>query len=506
MRTQLALALLGALTLTACSDASTDPSNAPIRSRSAQASVTGSVAPYVAPYVVAGDPTCAELDASWKELRIRPPTSGSYQTADEIFRATLATTDGIRFAWTAQVPAAAVLVPGNASTNVYAYASPVTSGADLHSPPGAGGQPVPPGRISICYDEDIAKLYGLQINPTAFAQFTRTWSWDIGKWADQSRLILPIGAQATVNYTVEANANYVDSDLLVYGDIFVNYPTALPDVGLRVTVSSGIDEVVLYCSVGSECHYALRVADESGVVSAIVRATSGDDTVEFPMSMTADFSIGTREEIDENIEVTDDQNGVLGYPFAQVGQTSTTFNYSRTIGPYAACGEYAVTNTASFVSVDAGRTESASWSIPVKVPCATACTLGVGYWKTHSRFGPAPYDDTWALLGEDTPFFLSGRSYYEVLRTPPRGGNAYYILAHPYIAAKLNILGGADPGAAQAAMARATALFNMYTPGADPGRSVRAQFLELAGALARYNEGASGPGACTDEPMASPGR
>ena len=502
MRTTLALTLLGALALTACSDGSTDPSNAPIRSRSVQASVTASVAPYV----VAGDPTCAELDASWKELRIRPPTSGSYQTADDIFHATLATADGIRFDWTAQVPAAAVLVPGNSSTNVYAYTSPVTSDVDLHSAPGAGGQPVAPGRISVCYDEDIAVLSRLDFDVTAFARFTRTWSWNISKSADQSSLVLPIGAQATVNYTVEANATYVDSDLSVHGDITVVSFLALPpQVALQVTVTDGINEMTQTCDVDFPCPYSLNVAKGSASLTAIVRATRGDDTVELSKSAQADLNIAERDEIDENIDVTDDQHGYLGYPFAQVGDTWTPFYYSRSIGPYAACGEYTVTNTASFISVDAGRTGSASWSIVVKVPCAEACTLGVGYWKTHSRFGPATYDDTWALLGEDTPFFLSGRSYYEVLRTPPRGGNAYYILAHAYIAAKLNILGGADPGAAQAAMTGATALFDMHTPVAEWGRSVRAQFLELAGVLERYNNGAPDTGACAAERTAASG-
>ena len=30
----------------------------------------------------------------------------------------------------------------------------------------------------------------------------------------------------------------------------------------------------------------------------------------------------------------------------------------------------------------------------------TPCTLTQGYWKTHSSYGPAPYDVTWAILGD----------------------------------------------------------------------------------------------------------
>jgi hypothetical protein len=130
------------------------------------------------------------------------------------------------------------------------------------------------------------------------------------------------------------------------------------------------------------------------------------------------------------------------------------------------------------------------------------CTHGFGYWKTHSIFGPAPYDSTWALLGEDSTFFLSNKSDYEVMWTQPRHGNAYYILAHQYIATDLNFLHGADPSEIQDAFNDATALFITYTPeqigqlgGAD---SLRHQFITLQGQLAEYNSGEIGPGSCDE--------
>ncbi len=131
------------------------------------------------------------------------------------------------------------------------------------------------------------------------------------------------------------------------------------------------------------------------------------------------------------------------------------------------------------------------------------CTLTPGYWKTHSEFGPAPYNNTWAQLpdGASTTFFLSGKTYYQVLWTSPRG-NAYYNLSFHYIAAGLNFLNGADPTAAQAAYNDATVLFNTYTPaqiGALKGNNaLRQQFINLAGILGNYNEGIIGPGHCDD--------
>ena len=61
-----------------------------------------------------------------------------------------------------------------------------------------------------------------------------------------------------------------------------------------------------------------------------------------------------------------------------------------------------------------------------------------GYWKTHSKYGPASHDITWDSIGEDTKFFLSEKTYYESIWTSPKDGNAYYQLAHQYIAATLN--------------------------------------------------------------------
>ena len=137
------------------------------------------------------------------------------------------------------------------------------------------------------------------------------------------------------------------------------------------------------------------------------------------------------------------------------------------------------------------------------------CTLTPGYWKTHSEFGPAPYDNTWAKLssGASTVFFsskngLTGPNYYQVLWTSPKG-NAYYNLSFQYIAAGLNQLNGASiPAEVLAAYNTATGLFNTYAPaqiaplkGNDP---LRQQFISLAGILGDYNSGKKGPGHCDD--------
>jgi hypothetical protein len=131
------------------------------------------------------------------------------------------------------------------------------------------------------------------------------------------------------------------------------------------------------------------------------------------------------------------------------------------------------------------------------------CTRTIGYWKTHSEYGPAgPADPTWELVGgPDAPFFESGKTYFQVLWTPP-AGNPYYILAVQYIAAELNILAGADGSAVAFEMVAAESLLNEYTPAEVKALSNndndKKLFKSLAGILDDYNNGLIGPGHCDD--------
>jgi hypothetical protein len=234
-------------------------------------------------------------------------------------------------------------------------------------------------------------------------------------------------------------------------------------------------------------------------------------TTDFSGTANVDFSGAAVTQVDECIDVSDTNVGTLGTVCAN--DAPETFTYSLTFGKHPdadvqlECGPNTHTNTASFVTTDddndTDATGESSWTVNANVACAQGCTLTQGYWKTHSEFGPAPYDDTWAQLpsGASTTFFLSGKTYYQVLWTAP-AGNAYYNLAHQYIAAQLNILNGADPSAAQSAFNSATTLFNTYTPaqiaalkGSSP---VRKQFVDLAATLDQYNNGLIGPGHCSE--------
>jgi len=345
---------------------------------------------------------------------------------------------------------------------------------------------------------------GLLLKKDVFCEKSSTWTWDIFKEADQSSLTLEPGQSFPVNYTVTATATE-EGNFNVSGHIYVMNTTNAPIVINSVTDSLG----AVQCGVNFpytlpaqwllQCTYSGSLGSEpSENVATAVDAAGVSASVKAPIDWS---KAAITSETDECIDVSDTFAGALGTVCAG-DETSFTFEYTRDVS-FEVCGEYDVDNTASFETNDTGASGSSDVTIPVDVPCEPdgGCTLTPGYWKTHSTYGPAPYDDTWAEIGEDTDFFFSGKSYYEALHTAPEG-NAYYILAHAYIAAELNQLNGANFSAAQYAFDQATALFNdpANTPeaiGALEGEA-RGIWIDLAETLDDYNNGLIGPGHCTE--------
>jgi hypothetical protein len=350
--------------------------------------------------------------------------------------------------------------------------------------------------------------YAPVVSKDAHTSFTRTWSWTIDKMADQTDLTLSPGQQFQVNYQVTVDATYADSDWAVAGTITVQNPN--PEAEMTVSLKDMVDgtEATLACGGSltvpaggsATCGYSAGLLDGSDRTNT---ATAALNDIDFTGTADVTFDLDNpTEEKDECIDVSDSYAEALGTVCYGVDTLPQTFTYDRWIGPYNVCGDYTVENTVSFVTNDTGATGSDSWTVNVNVPCAGGCTLTQGYWKTHSKYGPAPYDDTWDLRdGGDAPFFGTGKSYYQILWTVPKGGNAYYILAHQYIAAELNQLNGADvPVEVQIAMGQAETLLIQYQddlsiPKKGGDRELAISLYEL---LDAYNNGYIGPGHCSE--------
>jgi hypothetical protein len=338
---------------------------------------------------------------------------------------------------------------------------------------------------------------------------------------------------------------FTDADHAVSGTITISNPA--PMIAEDVVVSDVISHVAdpdilptLDCGDGPGDDEVDVPAADSATCSYSADLPNADDRLNtatatlfgIGYSGTADvlFDLDNpTTEIDECIDITDDAGTPDTGDDIDLGTVCVgdldennqwTDEYTLDIGPFAVCGEYTFTNTVSFVTTDdendTDESGSATYTVTIDVPCPEGCTLTQGYWKTHNEsfHGGAPADDTWLLLGdvdgdgteeyEGEEFFLSGLTYFEVLWTNP-GGNAYFQLAHQYIAAQLNMLDGADGSAIATAFAQATTLFETYTDeeiGALKGNNpLRKQFISLAGTLADYNEGDIGPGHCDESPV-----
>ena len=358
----------------------------------------------------------------------------------------------------------------------------------------------------------------LEVSKTASASWTRTFTWTIDKSVTPATHDLQTGQSGTSTYTVAVTKSApVDSAITVKGEVCVKNGGAVATENLTIedrifaVLGGGSRERLAEGPIStagnpvldpneSHCYpYEFVIERVTGAVDYVndARITITNDPREpgSPLgpSATVSFSVPSNPTVVNGSINVDDTNG-MSWPFSDSGSVSYTKTFT--------CDEDEGTHDNTATIRETGQSDDARVTVRCTPPPDPGCTYTIGYWKTHSKYGPAPYDSTWALKGEDTTFFLSGKSWYNAFWTAP-AGNAYYILAHQYMGAVLNGLNGADATAAAAALASATTLFNTYTPaqiGALRGsNALRQQFVALAGTLADYNEGDIGPGHCDDE-------
>ena len=141
----------------------------------------------------------------------------------------------------------------------------------------------------------------------------------------------------------------------------------------------------------------------------------------------------------------------------------------------------------SSVSFEAAHGARATFhNVPV-TPTSVGCTYTQGYYKNKGS-GLLPAGN----------FFLSGQTWLAVLETEPKKGNAYYILAHQYIAAAMNAKSASLPTAVATAITDGTAYFGKASPNdwSANGAYSKDQLTGWADLLDSYNSGQTGPGHC----------
>jgi hypothetical protein len=150
-------------------------------------------------------------------------------------------------------------------------------------------------------------------------------------------------------------------------------------------------------------------------------------------------------------------------------------------------------NVATLTEGDTHETRTAEAVVHLTAPpCPVGCVLTQGFWKTHPEAWPADYPPS-------ATFFSSRKTWMQVLQTAPRG-DAYYILAHQYIAAVLNVANGATPPAKVSTVIKeAKAWFETHCPGVSALSQEGQTLIHWAEVLAAFNEGMMGVPHCETE-------
>ncbi len=382
----------------------------------------------------------------------------------------------------------------------------------------------------------VLQITPLLIEKTVNTSFDREWTWDIEKSVDETSLAIAEGESDTVTYEVEVSAVSEDTNRTASGTITITNPAGNADA-IIANVTDVMDDsgaLTVDCTTDAnftsfpytlsagetlECSYEGDASLDDTENTATVVVTDQSITPGNTVTEDVTFSGTPGSETDECITVSDtNPNGPQDVEVC-AENAPETFTYDVTFGPdgeegtdvAVECGDLSHPNTADFTTNDTDATDEATVTVDVTVECITGCTLTQGYWKTHNASfkGGAKADPAWLNIGaggETTQFFTSGMTWFEVFNTPPKG-NAWYNLAHQYMAAKLNILNEAEaPAAVEDAIDDAEALFGnaLYNTPAefaalgkkDP---IRAEAITLAGILGSFNEGTTGPGHCGDD-------
>jgi hypothetical protein len=460
--------------------------------------------------IVPAGTTCAQLGYGAQEFRIDYPVDGQYaiDSANSLLFRYYDDTETIFFYTQSTLRINAVMVTANGQSAVWD-----TNGSTGWPSLGLylGGVAQQPESVSFCFN------YELFLNPNGYAHYGVSQGWSLAKSSTTNNLLLSLDQTYLAEYSVTVTpATQTPTSLFVEGPVFVNNRSPQTVTFDAVTVKVGELDATVTCPGTAPytvaafttltCEFRVDVPDTSDrLVYVDVVGASGNLLTTRSLE-TASFASHTTSThmFDSCVRVYDDHvaGELLGTVCAADG--AKTFTYSAAVGPFPVCGPFEIVNTAWIEGLDSGNGDTTTYTIDGEVPCSLGCSLTPGYWKTHSAYGPAPYDSTWEQLpgglGTETPFFLSGATYYRVIWTPT-AGNAYYTLARAYIAAQLNQLNGADFSAASSAFAQATAILQAYGP-SDPVFTkkslTRTQALAAATTLDNFNNGVIGPGHCDE--------
>lgn len=319
---------------------------------------------------VCKDCECAFKIDKWNQ---KHGMDGTYNVDAYGHTITISNSNGNRFDWSSNFTLGHIIVKAGKGANVFVYDPASMSGTDLY---GYGNKEI--SHVTFCWQ------YSLDVSKTANTYYKRSYFWKFDKHGDKDYLKLSPGQVFPVNFEVNVDAGYYDSDWMVRGDIVIsnNTPVAFTVKYVSDKIDFPVEKAELLCSNDlpmvlnpgdfMTCYYKARSL--KGGINGINHATVGyvkyksEEEIRYSMA-TAPVIFGEPTEyIDECIDVVDDQYGNLGTVCA-ANTPYTKYNYTMNIGPYDKCGNYLFANTACLTTNDTQAKKFASWFIKVVVPC-----------------------------------------------------------------------------------------------------------------------------------------
>jgi hypothetical protein len=180
--------------------------------------------------------------------------------------------------------------------------------------------------------------------------------------------------------------------------------------------------------------------------------------------------------------------------FSALGIAFSTLAVGATVACDAMDGTDERVYSGGSVELSVGEVSSISGGDEGDTNGGEGCTLTQGYWKNHSDYAEnASQHKAWPI-SEDTQ--LCGQSWYDILHTAGKG-DAWYVVAHQYIAASLNVASGA---AVTAEVTAALAAAEGFLADCKISKAEKADAIASKDVLDAFNNGEIGPGHCDDTP------
>jgi hypothetical protein len=341
----------------------------------------------------------------------------------------------------------------------------------------------------------------LQIETTQNTSYNKEYVWNINKKGSATELTLQQGQTEDVTYEVSVTPTEAFKNIKINGTIAIYNKNIVDAYIYTVEQVAGNIAGDVSCS-GAEafphilpagglltCIYTVEGFLSTSAINNVVNVTTNGVVEGAKLSQPIVFG-EPLETIDECISVNDDKKGNLAESHCGIART---FNYTLPVGPYDQPGTYTFTNVASLLTADTKTSLNSQWDVNIKLASqGDGCTYTQGYWKTHLNPNDKKYNKLWELYKNET---LSGIKWETILNTPTKG-NVWYILAHQYISAKLNISNGASSTSEIDETLAKSQPYLLKGLSYTPTKEERELVLKYSSTLDRYNNGLIGPGHC----------